>query len=195
MIKWLPTPGHPHSCPQGMTGGWRKQARPASTSPLAYFMSAGSTDTEQRSHVERTGGRQSFLVTGGPWSPGPTPTHGWAPTQWASSLGPSWALTSPNKGAFFPAPGSPHFQQTCACFPSAGSHPGRPLQASPYPGDKPRVVSADLINDNAARLPPRTLLACPAPPVPSEVSLVLRATLPQPGNRRLMSGGERDRPV
>ena len=64
-----PTPGHPHTCPQGMTGGWRKQARPASTSPLAYFMSAGSTDTEQRSHVERTGqavlpGYRGSMVTG-----------------------------------------------------------------------------------------------------------------------------------
>lgn len=82
------------------------------------------------------------------------------------------ALTSPNKGAFFPAPGAPHVQQTCACFPSAGPHPDRPLQASPYPGDKPHIVSADLINDNAAHLPPRTPLAWPAPhPVPSEASL------------------------
>lgn len=93
--------------------------------------------------------------------------------------------------------GSPHFRQTCACFPSAGAHLGRPPRAPPYPGDKPRIVSIDLINDNTPHLLPLTLLARPAPPLarpgPSEVSLVLSAALPQPKNRRLMSSGERNR--
>ena len=82
-----------------MTGGWRKQA-PASTSPLAYFISAGSTDTEQRSHVERAGSRQSFLVTGGPWSLGPTsPPHlDPFPCTWLGSSSTGFLLRDIQKG-------------------------------------------------------------------------------------------------
>lgn len=74
---------------------------------------------------------------------------------------PSLALTFLNKGAFFPcSSGSPHFRQTCACFLSAWAHLGLPPQAPPSPGDKPRIVFRDLINDNTPP-PPATYPTSP----------------------------------
>lgn len=76
----------------------------------------------------------------------------------------------PKQRCFSPGSlGSPHFRQTCACFPSARAHLGLPPQAPPYPGDKPRIVFIDLINDNTP--PPPAPLARQLG-LPSKVSLV-----------------------
>lgn len=80
----------------------------------------------------------------------------------ASPCPPSLACPDlPKQRCFSPGSlGSPHFRQTCACFPSAQAHLGLPLQAPPYPGDKPRIVFIDLINDSTP-LPPATDSASP----------------------------------
>lgn len=76
----------------------------------------------------------------------------------------------PKQRCFSPGSlGSPHFRQTCACFPSARAHLGLPPRAPPYPGDKPRIVFIDLINDNTP--PPPAPLARQLG-LPSKVSLV-----------------------
>ena len=104
---------------------------------------------------------------------------------------PPRALTSPNKGAFFLAPASPHFRQTCACFLSAGSHPGRPPQAPPYPGDKPRIVSADLINDKAAPSHPEP--RAPGRRPPSRLKSPLCKGRPPPATEQEAYVGRRER--
>lgn len=83
--------------------------------------------------------------------------------------------------------GSAEPRQTCACLPSARAHLGLPPPAPPDPGDKPRIVSMDLINDNTAP-PPATHPAArlPAPP-PGQSLPVLRVALPQTQSRPLTS--------
>ena len=88
------------------------------------------------------------------------------PFSHALSLPPALARPDlPKQRCFSPCfSGSPRFHQTCACFLSAWAQLGEPPPAPPYPGDKPRIVSIDLINDNASYLLSRTPLAPPAPP-------------------------------
>lgn len=102
----------------------------------------------------------------------------------------------PKQRCFSPCcSGSPHFRQTCACFLSAWAHLGLPPQAPPSPGDKPRIVFRDLINDNTPPPPATYPTSPPSSPFPAEVSLVLSVALPQSKNRRLMSRGERNLPA
>lgn len=119
------------------------------------------------------------LVTWSSQAPfrGPRPQHrssdspSTASSSHASPCPPCLACSDlPKQRCFSPGSlGSPHFRQTCACFPSARAHLGLPPQAPPYPGDKPRIVFIDLINDNTP--PPPAPLARQLG-LPSKVSLV-----------------------